>query len=94
MPAITPEDWGRIYAFIWKDARTGTGEYKKLFEKDPNRAVKEITEKLGIIAGPTIDYYDRLFDVDDATDFTVGQLEAIMNGTDTTSFRFFLRLSC
>jgi hypothetical protein len=87
MAAITPENWAKIYAFIWKDAKTG-GDYKTKFEKDPALAVKEITTILGI------NNYDRLYDVVVDSTFTPDQLDSIMNGTDTTSFRFFLRLSC
>jgi len=89
MKPITPEDWGRIYAYIWKDALMGAGgDYKKRFERDPAAVVKEIAGELGI------DYYDCLFEVPEATDFTNSQLDAIVKGTDTTSFKFFLRLTC
>ena len=87
MAAITPENWAKIYAFIWKDAHAG-GDLKTKFEKDPALAVKEITTILGI------NNYDRLYDVEVDSSFTPSQLESIMNGTDTTSFKFFLRLSC
>lgn len=88
MQAIKPEDWGRIYAYIWKETKNGTEDLKRLFEKDPALAVKQITKELGI------DYYDCLFEVPDAPEFDDAQLEAIMKGTDTTSFQFFLRLTC
>ena len=65
MAAIKPEDWGRIYAFIWKDARSGTGTFKPLFETDPNRTIKEIARILKLLPdGVDIGDYDRLFEVD------------------------------
>ena len=89
MQAIKPEDWGRIYAYIWKETKNGTEDLKRLFEKDPALAVKQITKEL------KIDYdYDCLFEVPAAPEFDEGQLKAIIDGTDTKSFRFFLRLTC
>jgi hypothetical protein len=88
MAAITPHNWAKIYAFIWKDAKTG-GDYKEKFEKDPALAVKEITAILGI------NDYDRLYDVVVDPSFSPGQLDSIMKGTAApSSFTFFLRLSC
>lgn len=74
MAAITPADWGRIYAYIWLDFRKGGG-YKTKFEQDPSLAVKEIAAKLGI------NYYDSLFNLDiPLEDYTDQQLDTIIRG--------------
>jgi hypothetical protein len=90
MPAIKPEDWGRIYAFIWKDVQSGgAGGYKEKFERDPASAIKEIAQAL------PIDYsYDRLFDVDDPPgEFSDKELNDIISGKNK-NFKFFLNISC
>ena len=88
MAAISATDWGRIYAYIWKDTKTG-GDLKTRFERDPASVIKEITTILGIAP------YDRLFDIVIDPTFTVSELNSIMNGTaPPPNFMFFLRLTC
>ena len=94
MPAITPKDWGRIYAYIWKKDRDGYPEYKRRFEQDPAWAVKEIAAELGI------DYYDRLYDVQPPKDLlgrpkdlSPDQLDRIISGEDR-NWMVILKLSC
>ncbi len=46
MATLTTTDWGRIYAYIWLQARKGNPHYKNLFETDPVHALVEIIETL------------------------------------------------
>lgn len=99
MPAITAADWGRIYAYIWRDEKFPPGGvsrgYKNQFETDPAAAVQAIDTaepglNLSYAGNPP-----QLFDVGAFSDFTPAQLEAIMyEDPDAPAFRFFLRMTC
>jgi hypothetical protein len=93
MAAITLADWGRIYAFIWRELKNGNELYKNEFEKDPKHAIDHFIKPALKKEGVDL-HYDTIFDIDSykPADLDTTQLDAIVKGEAVAFFQ--VRLSC
>jgi hypothetical protein len=90
MRALTPTDWGRIYAYVWLMERRQDPSYKEKLERNPVEAVAEITRILNIPYTPSIDII-----------CDVGEKPAEIPDTDLNKYlsgekpaKLILRLAC
>ena len=91
MQKLTLDEWGRVYAYIWKAFKEGNPSWRNKFEKDTRKCVLQIIDKLNKQHGASIGSGLCLHDIPSPGELTEQELDEIAKGYNK-DYRFNCRM--
>ena len=80
MQKLSLDEWGKVYAYMWKAYQEGNPTWRSKFEKDTGKCVAQIIDKLNKNHGANIGSGLCLHDIPLPGELTEAELDEIAKG--------------